>query len=250
MTKQENSIRLLMIIARRYKLIQIMRILIITKELVLTGKETMMKPSSSLHQLFKQNPQKLISIITEVLHTEKRNNLIMQFMIMKTQLKSILIILRLFTTELFVGINQENSKNRNKIMKMQLNFNQLIFQRFIILEPSEKRLEEISLTWLLRTLRKLLRSTQSMLHHTTEEDQSGTDSTNSKKQLKTSPWQSAQILRTQCIFTTEVAVTVTWVSWNYPSKILTWQYSLMIRIRLSILIVGLSIESWKGLKML
>ena len=182
MTKQENSIRLLMIIARRYKLIQIMRILIITKELVLTGKETMMKPSSSLHQLFKQNPQKLISIITEVLHTEKRNNLIMQFMIMKTQSKSILIILRLFTTELFVGINQENSKNRNKIMKMQLNFNQLIFRRYIILEPLEKRLEETSLTWLSRTLRKLLRSTQSMLHHTTEEVQSGTDSTNSKKQ--------------------------------------------------------------------
>ena len=182
MTKQENSIRLLMIIARRYKLIQIMRILIITKELVLTGKETMMKPSSSLHQLFKQNPRKLISIITEVLHTEKRNNLIVLFMIMKTQLKSILIILRLFTTELFVGINQENSKNRNKIMKMQLNFNLLIFLRFIIQEPSEKRLEEISLTWLLRTLRKLLRSTQSMLHHTTEEVQSGTDSTNSKKQ--------------------------------------------------------------------
>ena len=82
-----------------------MHILIITKELVLTGKETMMKPLNSLHWLFKLNQQKLISIITEDLLTERKSNLIMLFMIMKTQSKSILSTLRLFTTEPFAGIN-------------------------------------------------------------------------------------------------------------------------------------------------
>lgn len=239
-----------MIIRRRYKLIQIMHTHIITKELVLTEKETTMKRSNSLLWLFKQNPQKQISITTEASLTVRKNNLITQFMIMKTQLKLTQITLRLFTTEHFAGINQESSKNRSKIMKMQLNFSLLIFQHCIILEPLEKRQEEISLIWLWRILKKSLRSTLSMRLHTMEEVQFGTDFINLKKPSKTLPKPSASILKTLFTFIIEVAATETWVNLNYPFKTSTWPYSSMTKTQLSILTVDLSTENQKGSRML
>ena len=150
-------------------------------------------------------------------------------MIMKTQLTLTLITLKLFTTEHFAGINQESSKNQSKIMKMQLNFSQPIFQHCIISEPLEKRQEEISLIWLSRISRKSLRSTQSMRLHTMEEVWFGTDFINLKKPSKTLPKPSALILKTPFTFTTEVAATVTWANSNYPSKTSTWPYSSMTK---------------------
>ena len=97
-----------------------------------------MKQSKIFLQQYQLILKRLISIIIEVLPTEKKENIIQRFLITLLQLKQIQSILKHFIIEPFVMIKLDKLKKLNQTIKQLQKSNPKIFMCFITWEVQLK----------------------------------------------------------------------------------------------------------------